>query len=61
MIGYSMLNEETVNPQKITPTPVRQQKSLSLYKVKTECDMIILGFVLATMLLLLSDLFPTRT
>ena len=55
-----MLDDEAVVPRK-TPamqTPTRPHKGLSLYKIKTECDMIILGFVLATMLLLLSDLFP---
>ena len=35
-------------------------KGFSIHKIKTDCDLIILGFVLATMLLLLSDLFPAK-
>ena len=53
-----MLDDEAAAPRKaaVMPTSARAQKGMSLYKIKTECDMIILGFVLATILLLVSDL-----
>ena len=55
-----MLEDEVTQPQRgvVVPAPARTQKGFSINKIKTECDMIIMGFVVATMLLLLSDLFP---
>jgi hypothetical protein len=60
MIGYSLLDDiaaptqqpvpqyTTRHPQKIGKNP--------FIKIKTECDLVVLGFILATILLLISDL-----
>ena len=60
MIGYSIL-DDTQPPAPIQQKPVvrqRDTKSFGFFKIRTECDMVVLGFVLATLLLLLSDMFP---
>lgn len=57
MIGYSLLDDETPQTQAILkPPPSAPRKSNAFFKIKTECDLVVLGFVLATILLLLSDL-----
>lgn len=61
MIGYSLLDDE--KPQAVT-TPVmmrqsngpRSSKQNAFIKIKTECDLVIMGFVIATILLLVSDM-----
>ena len=60
MIGYSVLEDEPrLRPAPVAPVAQRTGGGkFSLYKIKTECDMVILVFVIITMLLLLSDLFP---
>jgi hypothetical protein len=57
MIGYSLLDDEKPQAQPILrPAPTIKQKNNAFLKIKTECDLVVLGFVLATILLLLSDL-----
>lgn len=59
MIGYSLLEDE--QPRQAVLPPVGQKASVgngsSLLKIRSECDMVVLGFVFATILLLLSDMF----
>ena len=57
MISYSLLDEENSQTKTILkPPPTTQRKNNAFLKIKTECDLVVLGFVLATILLLLSDL-----
>ena len=58
MIGYSLLDDDKQPAQQIikpAPTSAAPRKNTFL-KIKTECDLVVLGFVLATILLLLSDI-----
>ena len=62
MISYSMLTDEPAVqkiPVIIDSKPTKT-KGFSIHKIKTDCDLIILGFVLATMLLLLDLMVPPR-
>lgn len=58
MIGYSLLDDE--KPQAGPAPPVIQsngsQKRNTFIKIKTECDLVVMGFVIATILLLISDM-----
>ena len=58
MIGYSLLDDTPVAPRpraQYATYPQKQSKT-PFIKIKTECDLVVLGFVLATILLLASDL-----
>ena len=61
MIGYSLLDDEKTqavpNPMMIKqPNEPRSRKQNAFIKIKTECDLVIMGFVIATILLLVSDM-----
>ena len=63
MIGYSLLDDE--KPQAVSTPVIRQPsgpggpsgpyKQNAFIKIKTECDLVVMGFVIATILLLISD------
>lgn len=59
MIGYSLLDDE--KPQAVPSIPMMRQsngprKQNAFIKIKTECDLVVMGFVIATILLLISDM-----
>ena len=57
MIGYSLIEDEV--PQKVLPTRgAPSPKHKTRFQIKTEYDIVVIGFVFATILLLLSDLLP---
>ena len=59
MIGYSLLDDE--KPQAVPTALIARQpndtrKQNTFIKIKTECDLVVMGFVIATILLLISDM-----
>lgn len=56
MIGYSLLDDE--KPQAVPTAPIPRQPNgkNTFIKIKTECDLVVMGFVIATILLLISDM-----